>query len=175
MGLVSLSPVLSESDPSKIPRRLWPAADATTGAALALLLVALAAAVSVDVVRAGYGVKGDEATYVSMALSLAYDYDLTYQRRDLERFWNLYRSGPEGIFLKRGKQIRFSARALATRGWVATAPDPRTDRLYFGKALIYPLAVSPFVRLAGMNGFLVFHVLLLFGVGWCGYRFLLAN
>src|ERR1017187_5373522 len=49
-----------------------------------LLIVALAAAVSVDVVKAGQGVKGDEATYVAMALSLAYDHDLTYERRDLD-------------------------------------------------------------------------------------------
>src|SRR5258705_240041 len=70
-----------------------------------LLIVLLAAAMSVDVVRSS-GLKGDEATYVSMALSLAYDGDLTYQRRDLERFYGLYQQGPEGIFLKGGKRIR---------------------------------------------------------------------
>ena len=42
-----------------------------------LLVVLLAAALSVDVVKTGFGIKGDEATYVSMALSLAYDHDLT--------------------------------------------------------------------------------------------------
>jgi len=50
------------------------------GAAVAgalLLVLLLAAAISVDVVRAGYGVKSDEATYVAMALSVAYDGDLT--------------------------------------------------------------------------------------------------
>ena len=72
-----------------------------------LLVVALAAALSVDVVKTGFGLKGDEATYVSMALSLAYDHDLTYERRDLDRFYGLYRSGPDGIFLKKGKQLRF--------------------------------------------------------------------
>src|SRR5207245_6983205 len=56
-----------------------------------LLVVGLAAAVSVDVVKDGYGIKSDEATYVSMALSAAYDYNLTYERRDLERFVGLYR------------------------------------------------------------------------------------
>ena len=78
-----------------------------------LLIVALAAAMSVDVVKTGYGVKGDEATYVSMALSLAYDHDLTYERRDLDRFYGLYRSGPDGIFLKTGKQLRFRLNAHA--------------------------------------------------------------
>ena len=53
--------------------------------ALVLFVVCGSIARSVDVVRAGYGVKQDEATYVSMALSLAFDRDLTYQRRDLER------------------------------------------------------------------------------------------
>ena len=78
-----------------------------------LLVVALAAALSVDVVKTGFGVKGDEATYVSMALSLAYDHDLTYERRDLDRFYGLYRSGPDGIFLKNGKQLRLARRREA--------------------------------------------------------------
>ena len=50
-----------------------------------------------DVVRSS-GLKGDEATYVSMALKLADHGDLTYQRRDLERFYGIYQQGPEGIF-----------------------------------------------------------------------------
>jgi hypothetical protein len=71
-----------------------------------LLLIALAAAITVDVVKTGYGVKSDEATYVGMTLSLVYDHDLAYQRRDLERFWGLYGTGPEGVFLKAGKALR---------------------------------------------------------------------
>ena len=78
-----------------------------------LLVVALAAAISVDVVRTAYDIKGDESTYVAMTLSLAYDGDLSYQRRDLERFWGLYKQGPEGVFLKRGKQFRMRVRAHA--------------------------------------------------------------
>ena len=151
-------------------------APATTGATLTLailLIVSIAAAISVDVVRAGYGIKGDEATYVGMALSLAYDGDLTYQRRDLERFWGIYQQGPEGIFLKGGKQLRVSL----TGGWPFVhfdnnQPDARLDRAYFSKAMIYSVAAAPFVWLLGMNGFLVFHVLLLFAVVGCGYRFL---
>ena len=71
-----------------------------------LLAVGLAAALSVDVVKTGQGVKSDESTYVAMALSVAYDGDLVYERRDLDRFFGLYRWGPDGIFLKRGKQLR---------------------------------------------------------------------
>ncbi len=119
-----------------------------------LLVVALSAALSVDVVQAGYGIKSDEATYVTMALSLAYDHDAVYQRRDLERFWGLYHTGPEGIFLKTG---------------------PKSDRLYFGKSLIYPFFAAPFVWLLGLNGMLVFNVLLLFVVCVCGYIFLSAR
>jgi hypothetical protein len=140
-----------------------------------LLVVALAAALSVDVVKTGFGVKGDEATYVSMALSLAYDHDLTYERRDLDRFYGLYRSGPDGIFLKRGKQLHLRADARPPFIHLLKTPDRQPDRLYFAKALLYPAVAAPFVRVFGLNGFLVLHVLLLFGVCVCGYTFLTAQ
>jgi hypothetical protein len=140
-----------------------------------LLVVALAAALSVDVVKTGFGLKGDEATYVSMALSLAYDHDLSYQRRDLDRFYGLYRSGPDGIFLKKGKQLRVRLNGEPPFVHTVKTPDRQNDRLYFAKALLYPIVAAPFVRLLGLNGFLVLHVLLLFGVCVCGYRFLAAR
>lgn len=144
--------------------------------ALILLVVALSAAVSVDVVRTLYGVKGDESTYVAMTLSVAYDGDLSYQRRDLERFWGLYKQGPEGIFLKRGKQFRLRLRLTPPFVRVINArEEPRSDRLFFAKAMVYSIAAAPFVRIFGMNGFLVFHVLLLALVCWCGYLFLSAT
>src|SRR5476651_2082048 len=124
-----------------------------TGAVI--LIVALAAAISVDVVKTGYGVKGDEATYVSMALSLAYDHDLTYERKDLDRFYGLYRAGPDGIFLKRGKQLRLRLDGEAPFVHELKTPDKRADRLYFAKAMLYPIVAAPFVRLFGLNGFLV--------------------
>ncbi len=142
---------------------------------LVLLGVALSASVSVDIVHAGYKVKGDEATYVAMTLSLAYDGDLSYERQDLERFWGIYQQGPEGIFLKRGKRVRLRVSGSAPFVQFVKSADPRTDRLYFGKAMIYAVAAAPFVRLLGMNGFLVFHVLLLLVVGVCGYSFLAAR
>lgn len=149
------------------------------GAAVAgfvLLVVSLAAAVSVDVVRGGYGIKSDEATYVMMALSAAYDHDLAYERRDLERFSGLYRGGPEGVFLKRGKRLRIRLRGRPPFLFVTKLQDPeQNQRLYFGKAFIYPIAAAPFVRLLGLRGMLVFHVLLLFGVCVCAYTFLAAR
>src|SRR5262249_418926 len=124
--------VLSTSSASQDAR--WSRAALVTAAFL--VVGALAAAISVDVVKQGYGVKADEAVYVAATLSIAYDHDVVFQRRDLDRFTGLYRKGPDGIFLKR-------------------APNSPPDRLYFAKALIYPLAAAPFVRVFGLNGFLV--------------------
>lgn len=150
-----------------------------TGALLTgaiLLIVMLTAAISVDVVRDGYKVKGDEATYVAMGLSAAYDGDLAFTRHDLERFYGLYQQGPEGIFLKRGKQFKVRLRLAPPFLFILNnTSEDRADRAFFGKAMIYSIAAAPFVRLFGMNGFLVFHVLLLFTVGCCGYLFLAAR
>src|SRR5437764_2941398 len=114
-----------------------------------LLVIALAAALSVDVVKTGFGVKGDEATYVSMALSLAYDHDLTYQRRDLDRFYGLYRSGPDGIFLKKGKQLRIRVNGDPPFVHEIKTQDTQTGRLFFAKAMLYPIVAAPFVRRLG--------------------------
>ncbi len=130
---------------------------------------------TVDVPRTGYGIKSDEATYVAMALSLAYDANLSYERRDLERFAGLYHQGPDGIFLKRGKTLRLSVRAPFPFVHMNKATEPRADRLFYGKALVYPLFAAPFVRLFGLNGMLIFHVLLLAIVAACAYVFLAAQ
>ncbi|HEV3058162.1 MAG TPA: hypothetical protein VGY48_07925 [Vicinamibacterales bacterium] len=142
---------------------------------LVLLIVGLAAALSVDVVKTGFGIKADEATYVSSGLSAAFDGDLTYERRDVERFFGLYRAGPEGIFLKRGKLLRVHLDGSPPFVHLDKRPDPREDRLYFAKALLYGVVAAPFVRVLGLNGFLVLHVLLLFAAGACGYAFLAAQ
>jgi hypothetical protein len=143
--------------------------------AAVLLMVALAAAISVDVVKTGYGVKSDEATYVAMALSLANDGNLSYERQDLERFYRLYRAGPDGIFLKRGKRLRLGLTSRPPFVRLVKTADPRGDRLYYGKAFIYAVAAAPFVWLFGLNGLLVLHVLLLGVVCACGYLFLSAS
>ena len=130
---------------------------ADPGLLIVLLLFAFlaVAALLINPVRTTYGLKSDEATYVSMALSIAHDGDLAFQKRDLTRFWPLYESGPEGIFLKRGK-----------------GPE---DRLYFGKSFIYPLVAAPFVRFAGLNGLLLLNVLLLAGMFVCLYLYAAAR
>jgi hypothetical protein len=134
-----------------------------------LLVVAIAAAVSVDIVKTGYGVKSDEATYVMMALSVAYDHDLAYERRDLERFAGFYHAGPSGVFLKSGKQLRLRMDGRPPFLHLVRTPERRSDRLYYGKAFIYSVFAAPFVRLLGLNGLLVFNVLLVAAACACGY------
>ncbi len=121
------------------------------------------AALSIDIVRTADGVKGDESTYVAMALSAAFDGDLAFERRDLQRFWTIYNGGPEGIFLKAGRTIQIDVGGGFPFVHATYGPDPRVDRYYYGKAAAYSVAAAPFVRLAGINGLLFFNVLLLVG------------
>jgi hypothetical protein len=141
-----------------------------------VLVVAMgAAAMSIDVPRTTYGLKSDEATYVAAALSAAYDGDLAYERKDLERFAGLYHSGPDGIFLKRGKVMRIRVRGDFPFVRILKRDDPDRTRLYFGKAIAYSMFAAPFVRVFGLNGLLLFHVLLLAVAGACAYAFLAAQ
>src|SRR5262245_60324806 len=110
----------------------------------AISVLALLAMViwSVDVPMLTGGVKGDEATYISMALSVVRDGDLKYGQEDYQRFQREMRSGPNGIFLKRGR-----------------LPEDRA--LDYGKPFAYAVAAAPFVAVFGVNGLLLFNVLLL--------------
>ena len=139
---------------------------AAPGALAALILVSAGAvaACSLDVVETGFGIKGDEATYFSMALSVAYDGDLAYERKDLERFWAIYGRGPEGIFLKTGKRLNLRLDSHFPFARLEKRPDSQTDRLYHGKAFAYRSPAAPFVRVAGLNGLLLFDYLMFCGV-----------
>ena len=121
----------------------------------ALLIVAtllVGHALTVPVVTQKGAFFSDEATYYSMAYSLAFDGDLRYEAGDLERVYdNGYAAGPSGLFLVR---------------------EARTGRLYHAKAFAYSLAAAPFVRLFGDNGFFLLHALLLCGVLFCGHAYL---
>jgi len=128
---------------------------ATTIVGIALLAFAL----SVDFPRAAHGFKGDEATYYSLAYSLARDFDFAYTRADLVRVWDEFPTGPEGIFLKRGRRV--TLRRADAFPWVRIGKPYVIDRLFYGKSFVYPLAAAPFVRFLGTNGFLVLHALLL--------------
>ncbi|HXH06086.1 MAG TPA: hypothetical protein VNI83_05775 [Vicinamibacterales bacterium] len=154
-------------------RRAWlhsPGA-LVTGLLAALLL---GVAVSIDFPRAEFGWKGDESTYYMLTYSLVRDGDFAYERKDLVRVWEEYHA-PEGVFLKRGRTVRIElTRTFPYLRWVK-APDPNHQRLYFGKAFIYPLFAAPFVAAFGTNGFLVFHALLLAGCCWLGYVWLVGR
>lgn len=166
-------PATAES-PVLVPptRSIWRRAD-VLGPAI-VLAVLLAFALTVDAVNNGYGLKGDEATYTAAAFSVAYDHDLVFERKDLERYWSIYTCGPDGIFLQKARGFyRLSAHAPFVR--FVSYNDPPGDRLYFGKAFIYPLLGAPLVWLFGLNGLLVFNVLLVAGAACCGYFFLYAR
>jgi|TARA_B100002003_G_scaffold106584_1_gene99036 hypothetical protein len=143
--------------------------------ALALLWVGSAVALSIDVPRTGFGIKGDEATYVAMALSVAYDGDLVYERGDIERFFEIYGGGPEGIYLKIGARSSYDVDGTFPFIHRETYPDGRDGRLYFGKAYMSSLFAAPFVWVAGLNGLLWFNVVLLSAVVFGAYRFVAAR
>jgi hypothetical protein len=126
-----------------------------------------------DVVRLLGGVKGDEATYVSMAYSLAYDADLKFTRGDLDRFYSVYQSGPSGIFLKQGTNVGISWRGLRPHiRHSERRPDAGLD---YGKAFLYPVFAAPFVRVFGLSGLLLLNVLLFAGVVWVAVAFVWAR
>jgi hypothetical protein len=139
-------------------------------------VVLLAWALTVDFARSVPGFFGDAATYYSLGHSLAKDLDFEFRRDDLVRVWQEFPSGPEGIFLKRGRDVQ----GLQLSGGppffeITSGPDPDPNRLYYAKGFIYPLFAAPFVRLFGTNGFLVLHALLMTMCFACAYGFLVAR
>ena len=115
--------------------------------------LALLASVVIDVPGAADGrFWSDGATYHAMAGSLAFDGDLQFEAKDLERVRASYPSGPQGVFLKRVRD---------------GSGEPR---LVYAKALVYPAAAAPLVRVLGTDrGLLVLNALA-FGVAlWLGY------
>lgn len=126
-----------------------------------LVLLATLGGRAIDAPRLSGNIKGDEATYIAMALSLADDGDLYYEREDYVRFHALYGDGPSGIFLKR----RYSL------GLDGKVPIPADESLAYGKALIYPAVAAPFAFVGGLGGLVVFNWLMLLSCVWAGTRF----
>ena len=158
--------------PAGVPPARRPSIGAIT--TLAIALVALGFALSIDPPTTSKGFKGDEATYYSLAHSLARDFDFEYRREDLVRVWEEL-PGPEGIFLKRGRTVDLRRAGRFPFVELAKGPDPDRNRLYFAKSYIYPLFAAPLVWLFGTRGFLVFHALLLALNFGAAYRFLVAR
>jgi hypothetical protein len=139
-------------------------------------IVLIAWALTVDFRRSVQGFFGDASTYYSLAYSLAEDFDFEFRRDDLVRVWREFPTGPEGIFLKRGRDVLGIAWSSAPPFFrIESVQDPDTGRLYYGKGFIYPLFAAPFVWLFGTNGFLVFHALLMTLCFACAYGFLVAR
>lgn len=115
----------------------------------------------IDVKPLAAEMKGDYATYVAMAFSLARDGDLRYDSRDYQRFVATFGHGPSGIFLKRRYHL----------GLDGKEPVPTSESLAYGKALAYPVAAAPFVALGGLGGLIVFNWAMLGLCVVCGARF----
>jgi hypothetical protein len=146
------------------------------GSTLALGAVLLAWALATDVPRVTNGFFSDGATYYGLAHSLADDFDFEYRREDLVRVWREYPSGPEGVFLKRGRDVHgLSLTSTPPFLRLETSDDWDPNRLYYAKAFIFPLCAAPFVWLFGTNGFLVLHALLMTCCFACAYGFLVAR
>jgi hypothetical protein len=140
-------------------------------------------ALVVDFPTAAEGFHADEATYFLMGHSLARDGDLEYRAEDLARGYAEFGPdaegrprGPTGVFLKRGVDVTGVSLSSAPP-FVAVhgVPDPDPTRLYYGKALIYPLVASPFVRAFGTNGFLLLNALLIAAAFLASYAFISAR
>jgi hypothetical protein len=127
----------------------------------AVVVVAVLAGRSIDLARWAGDIKGDEATYIAMTLSLVHDRDLRYERIDYQRFLQYYPDGPDGIFLKRRYLFGFGEKT----------PVPSDQSLAFGKALVYPIVAAPFVALGGLGGLVVLNFLLIGLCVWCGATF----
>ena len=136
----------------------------------ALVVIAILITLPVDVPKT-FGIKGDESTYVAMALSLAYDGDLKFRQEDLQRFEQIYGIGPEGIFLKQGYRLQ----VVLSAGWppirIEKTRRPARQGLDFGKPFIYSAVAAPFVRIAGVRGLLILNLLLAVAVLWMAVRF----
>jgi len=97
-----------------------------------------------------YFLFADQAVYFAMAQSIAYDGDLEFTKKDLARYYQDFPSGPQGIFLKRGKD----------------------NKIFYAKSFSYSLFASPFVKIFGYNGIFVFHAILLVLVLFSGFAYL---
>lgn len=152
-----------------------PVRDPGAIAAVGLGLLLLSIAATLDLPRVAHGFKGDEATYYSLAQSLAHDFDFAFERRDLTRVWEEFSGGPEGIFLKRGKVSRIERSDHFPYVRRVKREDPVRTRLYYAKSFLYPLAAAPFVFLFGTHGFLILHALLLSLDLFVAYAFIAAR
>ena len=96
--------------------------------------------------------KADEPAYYLMALSLARDFDLSYEPADGDRLLE------EFPFTSTGNLILMTSDAWQT--------------VHYGKPLAYPLFGAPFAALWGANGLLFFNMALFVAMLWLSAMFL---
>ena len=106
------------------------------GVLLAIGIVLLGFSLSVDYPRQAGAMWSDEATYYTMAHSLAYDGDLRFTRKDLERVYREFREGPSGIFLKRGRE---GSLTFGSPFPLIIRDGEVTEEIYFAKSFLYSL------------------------------------
>jgi len=140
-----------------------------------LAAVLLGWALTANYPKLSYGFFSDASTYYGLGHSLADDGDFEFRREDLVRVWREFPSGPEGIFLKRGADPDLRLDGTAPFVHLEVRPDADPARLYFAKSFLYPLFAAPFIALAGTNGFLVLHALVVLVTFLCAYAFLAAR
>jgi len=118
--------------------------------ALVITIPLFAAALQLDLPAKWGGFLGDSAVYLSMADSIAHDFDLKYSKNDLVRITREWPGGPQGILL--------------------VANDNNPDIIHYAKPLLYPLLTAPLVRFLNSNGMLIFNVLCFGIILWSGFR-----
>jgi hypothetical protein len=161
--------------PTRVGEALRGGGEPGVVAAVLLALLLGGFALAVDFPKAAYGFQSDEASYYTLGHSLARDGDFAFDRGDLARVYQEFPTGPEGIFLKKGRTRWIEGRSGFPWIGLASGPDTHVDRLYFGKSFAYPLAAAPFVWLFGTGGFLVLHAVLLSLSLLAAYWFLRAR
>ncbi len=109
-------------------------------AVLGLLLAGLLFAAATLDRRSWPGLMGDEATYLMQAESLAWDFDLAYEKGDYERFVAHWGGKPDGVILQ--------------------STDQGASFTY-GKPAFYSAFLAPFSRLSPTRGPGIANVLLL--------------
>jgi hypothetical protein len=110
---------------------------------------------------------GDGATYTAMAESLAHDLDVRWEAADLQRVRDDYPGGPQGLFLTRASG-GLTLELASGFPWVRRV-RPDEKRLYYAKAMAYPLVAAPLVRVFGPRGLLLTNAWVLVLTLWLGY------
>lgn len=99
------------------------------------------------------GFKSDESSYFAITQSLAFDQDLRYELRDLQRISSRFVTGPMGVFLTKKED----------------------GKIVYAKSFAYPLWAAPFFRLFDTNGILLLNALMLVVCLFMGYKMLRLN